>query len=192
MLSIVITTRGGLPHGADGICARRSAAIPDRPIILPDRGLTMDQTPVARPLALSSSGVTTSARSLVKRKVNGSCRAATTVMPFVRGHDRWPVRLPSGRRTQRSRQQRRRALTSEGCDLSRANLRFPQCGSFRWEAARLTCGGRCSRHRVPRTAVARHQIRGGVFAGLRKRRRGTKLDRPIPRFLQSPLTASKP
>jgi putative transposase len=46
--------------------------------------------------------------------------------------------------------------------------------------------------RVCRATVAQRQIRGGVSAGLRKRQRGAKLDRPISRFLQLPPTASKP
>ena len=43
---------------------------------------------------------------------------------------------------------------------------------------------RLARQRLCRAAVAQRQIRGGVSAGLRKRRRGAQLDRPISRFLQ--------
>ena len=40
--------------------------------------------------------------------------------------------------------------------------------------------------------VAQHQIRGGVPAGLRRRRPGAQLDRPLSRLLQSPPPALEP
>ena len=45
--------------------------------------------------------------------------------------------------------------------------------------------GRLARQRLRRAAVAQRQIRGGVSASLRQRQRGPRLDRPIPRLLQS-------
>lgn len=89
-------------RGVDGICAHRSAAIPDHLIILRGRGLTMVRMPEAQPLARSSSGVTMSARSLADRMVNGSSRAAMTVMRFVRGLDHLRVPSLSGMPTARS------------------------------------------------------------------------------------------
>ena len=101
-MGVITTLPAGPERGVDGTCARRSAAIPDHPIILPDRGLTSDQMPVAQPLARSSSGVTTSAKSWATRTVNGSCRAATTVMRFGRDLDHWPVPSLSGMHSERS------------------------------------------------------------------------------------------
>jgi hypothetical protein len=93
-------------RGVDGICAHRSAAIPDHLIILRGRGLTMVRMPEAQPLARSSSGVTMSARSLADRMVNGSSRAAMTVIRFVRGPDHLPVPSLSGMPTARSKRSR--------------------------------------------------------------------------------------
>ena len=42
--------------------------------------------------------------------------------------------------------------------------------------------GRLAGQRVRRAAVAQHQIRGGVSAGLRQRQRGPRFDRPLPDF----------
>ena len=44
--------------------------------------------------------------------------------------------------------------------------------------------GRLARQHLRRAAAAKHQIRGGVSAGLRQRKRGLRFDRPIPHFLQ--------
>ena len=66
-------------------------------------GSAPDQMPAAQPLVRSLSGVTTLARSSAIRMVNGSCRAAMTVMPFGRGLDHWPVPSLSGTRTARSK-----------------------------------------------------------------------------------------
>ena len=52
--------------------------------------------------------------------------------------------------------------------------------------------GRLAGQRVRRAAVAQRQIRGGVSARLRKRRRGPRFDRPISRLLQWPPTALEP
>jgi len=90
LMAVITAMPVGREHGADGSCARKSAAIPDHPIILRDRGLTTDQMPVAQSLARSSSGVTTSARLSATRTVNGSFRAATMVMRFGPVLDHWP------------------------------------------------------------------------------------------------------
>jgi len=45
------------------------------------------------------------------------------------------------------------------------------------------------RDNVRRAAMAQHQIRGGLSASLRNRRRGTKLDRSVSRLLQRTTTA---
>ena len=52
--------------------------------------------------------------------------------------------------------------------------------------------GRMAGQCVRRAAVAQRQVRGGVSAGLRRRRRGTQLDRPLSRLLQSPPPAFEP
>ena len=52
--------------------------------------------------------------------------------------------------------------------------------------------GRMARQRVRRTAVAQRQIRGGLSASLRNRRRGTHFDRSISRLLQRATTAFEP
>jgi hypothetical protein len=101
-VGVITTMPAGRERGVDGTCARRSAAIPERPIILRDRGLTADQMPVAQPLARLSSGVTTSARSSATRTVNGSYRAATMAMRFGPALDHWPVPSLSGTHTERS------------------------------------------------------------------------------------------
>jgi len=64
-------TLGIRQHGAGGTCVVRWAAIQARSTTSPKRGLTMAQMPVVRPLALSSSGDTTSAKLLATRMVNG-------------------------------------------------------------------------------------------------------------------------
>ena len=45
--------------------------------------------------------------------------------------------------------------------------------------------GRLAGQRLRRAAVAQRQIRGGLSAGLRQRQRGPRIDRPVPRLLQS-------
>ena len=97
MLVVVITLRVGPARGAGGICAGKSAATRARLIISPAPGLTMDQMPVDHQSGPSSSGVITSARSSATRMVSGSCRAATTAMPFGHVRDRWRVPLRLGR-----------------------------------------------------------------------------------------------
>ena len=52
--------------------------------------------------------------------------------------------------------------------------------------------GCLARQRVRRAAVAQRQIRGGVSAGLRQRVRGPRIDRPLPRLLQSAPAAFEP
>jgi len=49
--------------------------------------------------------------------------------------------------------------------------------------------GRLARQRVRGEAMALGQVRGGVSAGLRRRRRGARLDRPVPELLQRPTAA---
>jgi hypothetical protein len=88
--------RVGPAHGAAGICAGRSAATPDRRTTSRVHGLTTDRMPAVQPSGRSSSGLTMSERSLAKRTVSGSWRAAMTDMPFGRVRGRWPARSPSG------------------------------------------------------------------------------------------------
>jgi len=92
-------TRAGLRPGAGGTCAARSAKTRGRSTILHDPGLTMDQTPAVRPLARSSSGVTTSERSSAARMANGSFAAEMTGTPCGPARDPWQARSPSEPRT---------------------------------------------------------------------------------------------
>ena len=52
--------------------------------------------------------------------------------------------------------------------------------------------GRLARQRLRRAAVEIGQVRGGLPPGLRHRRRGARLDRPISRLLQSSTPAFEP
>ena len=52
--------------------------------------------------------------------------------------------------------------------------------------------GRLARQRLRRAAVAQRQIRGGVSQSLRHRVRGARIDRALPRLLQSPPAAFEP
>jgi hypothetical protein len=118
-------------RGVDGICAHRSAAIPDHLIILRGRGLIMVRMPEAQPLARSSSGVIMSAGSLADRMVNGSSRAAMTVMWFVRGLDHLPVPSLSGMPTARSSDLARRRRQGVGRDPRLRSWGFRFCEGLR-------------------------------------------------------------
>jgi hypothetical protein len=85
----------GLPLGAAGICAVRSEPIRVPNTTSRDPGRTTAATPAVPRWARLSSGVTTSARLSVRRTVNGSSRAGTTVMRFELDRDLSPVPLPS-------------------------------------------------------------------------------------------------
>ena len=73
-----------------------SAATPAPRSISPGLGPAMGQMPVALQSVLSSSGVTTSARSSARRTAIGSCRVVTTATPFGRVPDRWLVQSRFG------------------------------------------------------------------------------------------------
>jgi hypothetical protein len=112
-------------RGADGTCARRSAPIPARPTTSPDLGRALDQMLAVRQLALSSFGVTMSARSLARKMASGSFRAATMVMRFGRVPDPWLAPSLSGMPTRHSDRAKRRAGDCVTLAFARVRIQHP-------------------------------------------------------------------